>query len=544
MISRRILLAGAPLVASRTVHGESLRVDLPRPHLEALATPQRIFFQCDTSAFDPPQLYGTDIDRWLAYRFGYADEPGSQIDTFCLDVSNEGLSPYPSRILPQWNHPGLRQWWDQGIDYIERLIAACHQRRLRCFWNHRVSEVERGLGGFRIGGGTEMEILNPVKRAHPDWVIRSWWWQGNWNLAAPGLRDYKLSLLDELLGRYDFDGLQLDFARHIPVLPPGRQWTQRDDVTQFVTMVRRLLLRRSAQRGHPILLAVRIPENLRGCRIDGFDVEQWVDRRLVDILTLGSRTVNVDLAAFRDLTRKSPVRLQPTLDDWHATDGYRNPPIEFFRGVFGNWLRQGAHSVGTFNWSSASPAAALAVGALAGPTSQGQANLEVGALSTLESRAHFYVIERRGGYPYAEGYFNRNDDALLPCLLANHGAPEELTLAVWEDISRPARLHLVFFALRPDDTIAVEWNGTPLTPTLRDPAHTDAQIFSPGPQPVSGGQHHHRAVTSQSLTRLEFVLAPGQVKKGANRLILRVATRGVFRPAEFIKVEKAELHLA
>jgi hypothetical protein len=52
-------------------------------------------------------------------------------------------------------------------------------------------------------------------------------------------------------------------------------------------------------RRRPLLLAAKVPENLEGCRIDGFDVESWCRESLVDILTLGSRSADVDLAAFR-----------------------------------------------------------------------------------------------------------------------------------------------------------------------------------------------------------------------------------------------------
>ena len=538
-LSRRGLLAAAPALR------QAPRLSLPEPHRKLATAPQRIFFQHDSANFEPPDMYGMEIGKWLRQRFGFMDEPGNQIDTYCLDISNEGILPYASRILPRWQQPGLQKWWDQGIDFIERIVTGCHQRKIRCFWNHRMSEVERGVGGFRIGGGVDLENWNPLKRAHPDWVIPTWWWQGHWNLAAPGLREFKLSVLEELVRRYDLDGLQLDFARHVPVLPPGSQWEYRDEATQFVAMVRRMLLRRGEERGRPFLLGVRVPQNLKGCRIDGFDVQQWVDRGLIDILALGSRSVDVDIASFRDLTRRSHVRLQPSLDDWHATDGYRNPPIEFFRGVFGNWWRQGAHSVATMNWASASPVMSKEAGALASPVSHGEAIHEIGSLETTKG-SRFYVVERRGGYPFAEGYFNRNDDAPLPAALANSGGAAIVRLPVWEDLRRWPRdlvLRVVFHQMGPGDAVEVAWNGAPLVERRRDRDWRDGQILSPEPQPVSGGHNFLRKASKQELTMVEYAVAPPGMRVGGNTASLRVAKRGPFRPTEAIRVEKVELHV-
>ena len=43
----------------------------------------------------------------------------------------------------------------------------------------------------------------PLKAAHPDWIIRTWWWQGMWNLTVPGAREHKVRVLRELAENYD-----------------------------------------------------------------------------------------------------------------------------------------------------------------------------------------------------------------------------------------------------------------------------------------------------------------------------------------------------
>jgi len=66
-------------------------------------------------------------------------------------------------------------------------------------------------------------------------------------------------------------------------------------------------------------------------------------RGLVDVLTLGSRAMEVETERFREAVGER-VQLQPCFDDHHATDGYRLAPIEVLRGVFANHWRRGADS--------------------------------------------------------------------------------------------------------------------------------------------------------------------------------------------------------
>lgn len=113
-------------------------------------------------------------NEWIDYRFHYIDEPGCHIDSVWWDIGGGRWAVYPSEILERLEHPGLKKWWDQGIDWVQRLLDESRERGLEVFWNHRISEVDV----TSTGNGLDMKNLNPVKKAHPDWVIKTWWWQG------------------------------------------------------------------------------------------------------------------------------------------------------------------------------------------------------------------------------------------------------------------------------------------------------------------------------------------------------------------------------
>ncbi len=375
-----------------------------------------------------------------------------------------------------------KQWRRQGIDLVGRLVEETRKRKLEVFWHHRVSEVDLDPQGT---GAAWKSGPDPLKRAHPDWVLKTWWRYGLWNIAIPQVRQLTIDSLREVAQRYDLDGVQIDFARHVPCLSPGRQWELRHHGTELMRMARQMLLEVARRRGRPILLAAKVPQNLEGCRVDGLDVEAWARQQLVDIFTLGSRSMDVDVAGYRRITAGRDIQLQPCFDDHHTTDGYRYPPIELFRGVFGNWWQQGADAVVTFNWSNAPPEWCRKAGAEPGPLSQQEAYQEVGSLRTLRLRDKMFAVERRGGYPWSEGFFNRNDTAPLPLRLAENRPAEKLMVRICDDLMaqagqvRQLRLRCVLFGARDQEQLEVRWNGTPLRLAERDAAWKDPQISRP-----------------------------------------------------------------
>jgi hypothetical protein len=310
-----------------------------------------------------------------------------------------------------------------------------------------------------------------------------------------------------------------------------------------------MLQQKAASRKRPLLLAAKVPQNLRGCRADGFDVEAWAREELVDIFTLGSRSMDVDVAAFKAFTAERSIKLQPCFDDHHTTDGYRWAPIEFLRGVFANWWEQGADSVVTFNWSNAPPEVCTRLGVSPGPLSQQIAYHEIGSRETMDWKDKFFAVERRGGYPWAEGYFNRNDDAPLPLLL-KAGSEGTLRLRASEDLAaagprlRDVFLRVVLFNAEQQDRLMLRWNSHVVEEHARDSNWKDPQIFSPRPQPDSGGPGTYQTDPEQRLLCLDFAVPAALTRSGENTLQLSLAPRAAEKSRnEDVKVEKVELHV-
>lgn len=509
-------LAACPLLlAANSVPASP--VPLPEAHRRAVNRRRRIVVQ-----YDGNNALGKDWHRWLEYRFRWLDAPDTQIDSIWWDIQPllKGYYPTPPGSI-------IYRWPDENTDIVARLVQETRKRGYEAFWNHRISEVDLKPAG---SGAAWQSDPHPFKKAHPEWTLKTWWKHGFWNLAEEGIRRHKVELLRHLARTYPLDGFQLDFARHVPCLPPGRQWAMRDHVTRFVRMVREMTLEEAQSLDRPILLAARIPRSPEGCRVDGFDIGAWAQQNLVDILSLGSRSIEVDVEGFRRLVGDRNIKLQPCSDDHHAPDGYRCPPIEVYRGMFSNWLRQGADSVMTFNWANADPELCEEMGGEVATSAQLQAYREVGSLDTMRGKDKTFVVERRGGYPWAEGYFNHNRDAILPMPIQPN-ASATVPLRIADTISEHSGqveavvLRVVLSHAAPDDQVDVRLEDAPLSVTRRDPDWKDPQIYVGRDEPpASGGRlSRYKIDPRQRLLRLEYAVKPEDCKVGKNRVEIAYA---------------------
>ena len=507
--------------------------------------------------YDAKETFDMDVRDWVDHYFAYLDQPGHQIDSIYWDCSFGRWATWPSQVLEPL--AALRSWWDQGVDWVKVLVEETHKRGIEAVWSHRMNEGDfrpEAPGGIPEDRYAEKSV-NPLKRAHSDWVVPCWWWQGNWNYAVPEVRALQLSVLRELAENYEFDGIQLDFSRSIPHLPLGRQWELKDHLTELVRTARQMTREVADRRGRPLLLGAKVPSNLEGCRVDGFDVETWAGEGLVDFFTIGNRSVDVDLAAYRRITAGRDIKLQPTLDGWHVTDGYLGAPIEFLRGVFGNWWREGADSVVTMNWSLAGGdwlwynAPGSQQDEVARKGAERQALHEIGEPATLVGKDKLFIVERRGGVPRGDGFFTRNDVAPLPAPLGYYGEPSTFTIRACDDLPGRAddvqevSLRAILFGPKPEDTFKVMLNGEELELVVRDDEWKDPQVFAPGVQRDSSGGYMaaYPLDPNQKLTRLDFHLPSRHCCLGENRVDIRLSRRDPHKYPDIVIAERLELHV-
>ena len=415
------------------------------------------------------------VKDYFDFSFAFPDE----VDKVIVDgmYGGDWYSVYESEILPPRRMPMLARFRSAGVDVFAEWIKHVHGRGKECWLTDRISEVDLGKDRNPV----------PIKDERPEWFIPAFGFQMN-NMAVPEIRQHKLKILAEVMRKYAFDGLDIDFERHTPILPVGRQWELRECVTEFMRDLRAELLKIGEEQGRVIMLSARVPDCLDGCRQDGLDVEEWIKEDLVDCLTLGSRSFDIKVEEFRALSTE--VQLYACYDPHHTVDGYLFPPLETLRGVWYSHLQRGADAVEYFNWSGEGEKEMVAryvhfYGADPKRDNFVQyANEDFTGANDkdfLEQQDKTYVIDRKGGYPWGIGYGNLNADRQLPCAIEDDG---QVCLYVAENVkkAKEATLKLLFEEL--SEIPEIYFNGRKLSFTAKP--HRDLQVTSEKEAPVSG----------------------------------------------------------
>jgi len=441
---------------------------LSEEHLEAVARKRKVVVNFDVLVVDP--AIDEDPNALACERLTYADYPDITIDSIWWNWSEGNIVTYPSKRIPSFIHPGYERWVNDGIDIVKVFLDETHERGIESFYAHRINGgdgdpmflPEVGLihdGVVKAGKkppGPWGTYTIPMKEKHPEWLFYSSQSQiGYWNFAIEEVREFILGNLQEIAERYDFDGIDLDFARGA-IFPQGEGWINRDSMTTFMRDLRKILLDIEKSRGQPFLLSARVPHDIVGCHFDGIDVERWAEENLVDIFVLGCRSFEVDLLSFKNFTDDTHIKLYAALDDHHSTDSYCTPPIEVFRGVFSNWYRQGADGVQTFNWAHgpynhmADPGQNwdLTIGT-AWAKMHGQAYSELSNPDSTKLLDKTFVVQRRGGghgnewvpdpetwYTPRRNYHNANMFSQLPLEIpVNPDVDGLINLYVGDDVN-------------------------------------------------------------------------------------------------------------
>lgn len=489
-----------------------------------------------------------DVEAFVNQLFDFADDKESQIDSIWWNWGEGNQAPYLSDQLPLYEHPLYQGWVKDGIDIVGLVLDATRRRGIEVFFSHRMNGSDNDLGPFAV---------IPHKVTHRDLTFRTPWCthenNSYWDFSHSEVHEYVLDHLREVAERWDFDGFELDFARAGACFPQGTAWQHRDRMTEFMRKMREMLARVGEARGRPILLATRVPENLVGSHFDGLDVEMWTQERLVDLLVLGVRSFDVDLIDFRRIVKGRDVKLYPSLDDHHASDGYQNPGIEVFRGVASTWYHDGADGVHTFNFNFAEN---MPYGGQDWE-SHLQAYREIGDCDTIRGKDKRFVVQRRGGghgpsvVPNPEDWFtprhayaNTNMLAQLPAVLDLDGRADTLiTLRIGDDFREASLINLRVLLSDPE--------AVTLTNDQRLPAVEIATIGHagglmnepPAPQIAQqlGVRINNCLLQSWHLVDgwLVYDVIPAAVAIGDNLIGLRIEGRGAGLAP--VSVEKLEL---
>ncbi|MBO9605530.1 MAG: hypothetical protein J7639_06250 [Paenibacillaceae bacterium] len=275
---------------------------------------------------------------------------------------NGGLRQPLFAGLPEEERERVRQWvhtaWQldrDGIDPYAVWVGRSRERGLSPWLSMRMNDVhnvDNERHPFHSRLWRERPELRRITHRFAQWTDRAF------DYGREEVRRHHLRLVQELLERYDADGLELDWMRSACHFRPGREAEGAELLTAFVDEVRQLLDRFADKRGHAIRLGVRVPSRPQTALGLGLDAVRWARELLVDtvVVTPFYPTIETDMPIelWRQLLDGTGAVLAAGLELMLSPHpGYpvkQTNSLETVRGAASAMLARGADRIYLFNY--------------------------------------------------------------------------------------------------------------------------------------------------------------------------------------------------
>ena len=273
----------------------------------------------------------------------------------------------------------LRHLEELGTDPLRIVADACHAHGLACQFSLRMNDAHHT---YRKPDGSPYfpELLSPWLDKNPEALLPN----GQLDYAHPLVHRYRKAQLEEVLDRYQIDGIDLDFTRSRPWFRPGQEQAGRAGMTELVRQIRAMT------RGRERTLSARFEYDPEVCVESGLEVETWLREGLLDQITLGGvgdHTPDARADWWIEHPHAAGCRVYPGIEGqlhWISAcggggtglrpgngieDGFGPPSMEYLRAVASLHYASGADGVSLFNFTCADgPFARAAFTELADPT--------------------------------------------------------------------------------------------------------------------------------------------------------------------------------
>lgn len=249
--------------------------------------------------------------------------------------------------------------FDQGLDPLTIVTEFCKKNDIEIFWSMRMNDTHDGWNAWY-----SPYLFPPVKQEHPEWLVGTKEKRpknGSWtamDFTHPEVRDMAFSFFEEVCKNYDVDGVELDFFRH-PIYFKRFAETgnttpeERDMMTDLLARIRKMADEVGTKRGRPILITVRVPDDVDYCRAMGLDVERWMADDLIDIMVVSGYFRLNPWEESVALGKKYDVPVYPSLSESRLRDAESKKiraSLESYRARAMDVWESGAAGVYMFNF--------------------------------------------------------------------------------------------------------------------------------------------------------------------------------------------------
>ena len=334
-------------------------------------------------------------------------------------------------------------------EFMELRYRRCHEKGVEMWHSMRMNDVHNtGIGEEDIPQHCDLwvnrkDLLRAWYR-HFERTIRE---DNCLDYGQKEVYDYHLAMVREYLMDYVSDGLELDWGRSGPVFKPGFDEMNTPILTQFMRDVRKIADEAAKKWGHPMRIAVRIPNRVNDALGQGMDIATWAKEKLVDVIMPTSHhhspEQQCEVALYRIIA--PDVILAPCLD---CTAGsghslfYGADPQHYDVGFASAWYQQGADTMYFYNHFS--------------PYFIDYPEADVGLWLSADrdraakaARRHIYTSHD----PNGEGKF---EEACYPAQIWKNSSNGGIKINCGEQVA--GRKAVVIFGLK---------KGTPFTATIR-----------------------------------------------------------------------------
>lgn len=241
-----------------------------------------------------------------------------------------------------------------GVDFHARSLARCHHRGMEGWISVRMNDVH----DVDLPTSPQLDTFwkqNPDFRRVPYRFSR--WFDRQLDYARPEVRQHYWVLLEEIVSRYDLDGLELDFMRFPYHFRIGQELAGGERLTAWLHEVRGLADAAAKRLGHAVRLGVRVPAEPETARQMGLDAVRWAREGLLDLVTIApfweTSDFNMPVRLWRRLLDGTGVSLAGGLEilvRGHPSGTFSYQTPETAAGAAMAVLYGGAEHVNLFNF--------------------------------------------------------------------------------------------------------------------------------------------------------------------------------------------------
>ena len=278
------------------------------------------------------------------------------------DEYKERGTIFGKKVEDGWiNASPFAQLADKGIDFLEQSLTRCRYRGIASGLTMRMDDLH--YRGPSLGKHTINERLARFYMNEDNYLHDTGRHGGGWalNYDKPEVREHYLSLFRELVERYDFDVLSLDYLRHPPYFDRKDIDRHCETMTGFLREIHKIF----KSSGKNISLLARVPSTPANCKEQGLDIAEWAREGLVSGVAPGMKNctgweipvdafrsvvgegVSVYAANERQAGRTALVNISEDAGEGNSATRWNR---ELFRGYAAGHLANGADGIYLFNF--------------------------------------------------------------------------------------------------------------------------------------------------------------------------------------------------